>query len=245
MSSPKSRTPDAGIFKDFETKPVRSDPLSSQVSEIIRDAIFKGKISPGEMLPEARLAKTFGVSQSTVREALTQLEHAGLVLRMPNRGTMVTQLSGKEVRDLLKIRLVLEELAAAEACTRINIEGLTRLEEINASIERAAAANSCFDVVQADLEFHRQFWRASGNAALCRHLDVLSTPLLAFLGLQYRIASVDLQNLQPHAEIIEALRSRDIEAARMAIRNHIDNSYGLIIRAQDQALEQPISGMLR
>src|SRR5437870_3973235 len=87
-----SATAENGASGDLDL-PVRSGTLRSQVVDILRHAIFYGKLRPGELLTELPLAKKLAVSQSTIREALADLEHHGLVTRIPNRGTEVTTIS--------------------------------------------------------------------------------------------------------------------------------------------------------
>ncbi|MGC8794832.1 MAG: GntR family transcriptional regulator, partial [Bryobacteraceae bacterium] len=62
-------------------------------------------MQPGDAVQELRMARQYGVSQTTVREALTRLESAGFVRRVPNVGTFVTQLSVDELREHLRLRL--------------------------------------------------------------------------------------------------------------------------------------------
>jgi hypothetical protein len=73
-------------------KPVRSQSLSRQVYETLKEAIFNGRFQPDEALRELHLAKMFEVSQATIREALVQLEQTGLVVRHHNRKTTVAWL---------------------------------------------------------------------------------------------------------------------------------------------------------
>ena len=74
-----------------------------------------GKIRPSTRLRELHLARSLGVSQSTIREALFQLEHSGLVVRVPNSGTTVASFSEDELRERIEVRLVLEEEAFVKA----------------------------------------------------------------------------------------------------------------------------------
>ncbi len=89
-------------------QPVRAESLSAQVAESIREAIFSGELKPGQVLRELGLAKNMNVSQATVREALSHLEHYGLVVRTPNRSTSVTSLSREDVQNRASIWLTLE-----------------------------------------------------------------------------------------------------------------------------------------
>jgi len=205
--------------------PVRVDSLGQQVFERIREAIFNGSLHPGDALRELQLAKTMGVSQSTVREALGQLENVGLVVRQPNRGTTVTELSGKETCDRLKIRMALEELAMVEACPRVTETDLAELQILAEAISPAIARNSCYEISQADLAFHRRIWAIAGNPVLERTLTAISLPLFAFLGVLQKSRLVDPAGSQPHEELVAALSTRDPETVRLSIRRHILQSY--------------------
>ncbi|MFN7938076.1 MAG: GntR family transcriptional regulator [Bryobacteraceae bacterium] len=206
--------------------PVRSATLRSQVVDILRDAIFYGKLQPDELLPEQQLAKKLQVSQSTVREALAQLEHYGLVVRQPNRGTTVTSFSPIDIRHRVKVRIVLEQLAWAEACLYVTDADIAHLEEEACGIESLLAEGSYFHAAQTDLRFHRYVWQRSGNPVLFQTLDVLTVPLFAFMSVMLNMAGSSLLQkfALPHPELVEALRTRDPEQVREAIRRHLPES---------------------
>jgi DNA-binding GntR family transcriptional regulator len=200
----------------------------SRIADAVRDAIFAGELVPGDPIVELRLAELHDVSQSTVREALVRLEHAGLVRRIQNVGTLVTQMSPREIRERLRLRVTLEGLAAMEAARLALPE---QLEEIGGWLEtfaQAIAANNYFESARADLEFHRVIWRASGDGTLYQILDQITVPLFAFVAMERR----RLQQRQSddvvvigHAPIAAALRARDADAAGKAIRTHFESSY--------------------
>ena len=93
---------------------LKRPPLRSAVLDSIRAAIFAGRFRPGDPLKEIVIARDLGVSQATVREALLQLEHVGLVQRVPNIGSTVTRLSVAELCERVQLRVVLEAIAAVE-----------------------------------------------------------------------------------------------------------------------------------
>lgn len=220
-----------GAHGDAVLAPVRADSLGQQVFERIRDAIFNGSIRPGEPLRELQLAKSIGVSQSTVREALSQLETVGLVVRQANRGTTVTQLSAKETRERMKIRIALEELAVMEASQRATSEDIEELRNLAKAISAAIERNSYYDISQADLAFHRRIWNLSDSPVLERTLNAITLPLFAFLGVLQKMESVSLGTSQPHDELVSAIATRDPETTRLAIRKHILQSYPSILNA--------------
>src|SRR5262245_63856832 len=103
-------------------KPVKNRALSDDVFETLRDAIFSGRLKPGDPLRELHLAKELAVSQATVRDALVKLERFGLVVRIPNKETIVTPHTSREIRERIAIRATLEELAFLEAAGRLTID---------------------------------------------------------------------------------------------------------------------------
>src|SRR5215475_13284154 len=121
-------------------KPVKNRALSDDVFETLRDAIFSGMLKPGDSLRELHLAKDLAVSQATVRDALVKLERFGLVVRVPNKGTIVTRHSAREIRDRLSIRGALEEMAFLEAARRLTEEDYAalagKLQRISESFRR-------------------------------------------------------------------------------------------------------------
>jgi len=200
--------------------------LAHQAVGRLLQAIFDGTYPPGSHLRELRIAREFGVSQATVREALQHLESAGLVTRQPNIGTTVTRLSPKEVRERVQLRALLEVRAAEEASTRM---GEPEFQELNRKLTALAEAiqrDSYYEAAQADLDFHRFIWSCSGNETLCRTLEQLTVPLLAFVSV---LRANGLQHLvdvtAAHEPLVSALRSRDSTMIEEAFSRAATSSY--------------------
>lgn len=207
-------------------QPVKNGSIASYVANTIREAIFNEQLLPGEGLREMHLARDFQVSQSTVREALLQLERMGLVIRTPNRGTTVTKLSEREIQERAAVRVVLESWACIEASRLMTDEAFAELAQRLDAISDAIAANDYFKLGQADMQFHHYIWGQSGNTILDQELTQLSTPLFAFATMSL---SRGRRNLKPmvhsHEMIFASLKARDPEVIRQTIREHIATSY--------------------
>ncbi|MDX1980182.1 MAG: GntR family transcriptional regulator [Bryobacteraceae bacterium] len=219
------------------SQPVRQESLSSQVYGILKDAVFTGKFKPGETLRELHLAKMFDVSQATIREALVQLEHAGLVIRLQNRKTTVTSLTPEDVRDRLEMRIVLEDLAFRKAAARMSGKDLADLRELSDAIQSAIDAGSYPETTAADMRFHHFVWEKSGSPALEKNLDQLTTPLFAFLGVLHAHGMADLRVTKSHEKLVEALASRDDATISAAVKEHITGSYGAFLQSGVKSLE--------
>lgn len=213
-------------------QPVKAESLSAQVAETIREAIFRGELKPGQVLRELGLAKNLRVSQATVREALSHLEHYGLVVRTPNRSTSVTSLSPKEVKDRMKVWVALETLAFCDASKRINEDQLKEIEQLSAAISTAISSRDPYEVMNADRVFHQRIWDMAGNASLARILDQLTTPVFAFMRVNPQSSSSEPMS---HNSLVQAIRSRDQDKIADAVARHIEGpiSTALEIRTQD------------
>ena len=210
---------------DVRFRPLKSRPLRDRVSKTIKDAIFVGKLKPGEPLRELHLARDLQVSQTSIREALAQLEQEGLVVRTPNKGTVVTNLTRDEVRERLAMRVLLEGKAFVEAAARMGEEHYGKLAELAEAIFQAAARNAQFDLAQADFRFHHYVWEQCGNNTLVRILDQLTMPLFAFISILRRKGPTGLEStVRPHEQIIEALKTRDPDVIKETIGQHIETS---------------------
>ncbi len=101
-------------------KMIKHSNLSHRIYEILKDQIINEELAPGERLLDDKLASSFGVSRTPVREALTRLTSEGLVEITPRSGIYVKKLTRKDVEEIYKIRKVLEGLAAREATSIID-----------------------------------------------------------------------------------------------------------------------------
>ena len=105
-------------------------PLREIVYEELKRQIMVGEIAPGTRMMEVELAEEMGVSRTPVREAIRKLEKEGLVTIEPRRGAYASDISAKDMVDILEVRQDLEGMAAGIAAQRITEEGRLELESI-------------------------------------------------------------------------------------------------------------------
>lgn len=206
-------------------QPLQNGSLAKQVFFSLKEAVFTGELQPGEAIREMHVARSLQVSQATVREALVQLQQAGLVVREPNRRTTVTAFSREEIRDRLAMRIALEELAAVEASGRLSQDDAQELERRASVIDRKIDAGDSLEHVKADIDFHHYIWERCGNAILLKTLENTTAPLFAFMSVLAGAGLIDLQAAKPHQRIVDAIVSRDPERIRQEIKLHMETSY--------------------
>ncbi len=200
---------------------------------------------PGTPLPELSLARELNVSQTTIRDALHQLEYAGLVTRRPHLGTTVTRLLPKDVRERLALRLMLEVSAAQAAAPRMGEPEFEELERRLKVLGEAIESDHYYEAAQADLDFHRYVWQCSGNETLVRVLELVTVPLFAFISI---MRSHGLQRLSAvvaeHQPLIEALRSKDAARIRAAFEKGATSSYESFLGDGDKSRVAEMFGIL-
>jgi len=224
-------------------KPVKNRALSDDVFETLRDAIFSGRLKPGDPLRELHVAKELTVSQATVRDALVKLERFGLVVRVPNKETVVTRHSSREIRERVAIRANLEEMAFLEAARALTEEDYAALEGKLRRVSDSFKRKEYFEAAQFDLDFHRYIWRRSGNETLAEMLDYLTTPLFAFISILRSVGAGELRDVvAPHEDLLAALRSKKASRIRQAVRDHIIGSYNGFLNSGVESLEEMLQG---
>jgi GntR family transcriptional regulator, rspAB operon transcriptional repressor len=194
----------------------------SVLYDVLRGQIVKGTLKPGEPMLEITVARDYGCSQGTVREALMRLQEDGLVVRSGYRGTTVSTTSPAEAREMQFLRLHLETQGISRAVSFIDDSLIDRLRSTVIDMERAANAGDEYALTELDCEFHLAiFERASLpalEAILSRCLLHLHRVTLAEPGRTRPL----LISAQRHWEVIDALRTREPGTAVAAITHHIN-----------------------
>jgi DNA-binding GntR family transcriptional regulator len=157
-----------------------------------------------------------------VREALLQLEHLGLVVRVPDRGTTVTKLTRAEIIQMMEVRRHLEEMAFQLAATRLTPEIEAELRAQLRMMEALVAKKDHFGVAEKDFAFHRTVWKASGNEVLEKTLERLCIAVYAFVSLKRHAAGESMKSaVKSHRKLLEALLSRDKRRITSGVNEHL------------------------
>ena len=198
-------------------------PLRSQALVVLRQAILDFHYRPSQRLIERELMADLGVSRTTIREVLRELEAEGLVTSVPQRGMIVASPSLQEAREVYEVRHALEELAMRafiERATDAQVAGLRaaldRFEsEAGGGGDLGALLRSKDDAYEVVLAGgHNEVVRAitEGLRARVRALDAAS------LAVPGRPAT-ELEELRL---IVQAAERRDVDAAVAAVHAHVD-----------------------
>jgi DNA-binding GntR family transcriptional regulator len=198
-------------------------PPASLVTEIMRQ-IDLGRLNPGDVLDEAELARTHGVSRTPVREALLQLEALGLIRRHPRKGATVFRPTLEEFLAILEVHAKLEGQAAGLAARRLSVAGAVLLDQAVLACEGHAAAQGDGDpdgYYQLNLRFHEAVALAAGNPVLVDFIKTNARKLLAYYRARYRYAGVIAASAAEHRQIARLIADRDSPGAEALMARHV------------------------
>ncbi len=202
---------------------------SAVATELIRQAILDGGLSPGERLKEEELAQQLGISRTPVREALLILQTEGLVEAAPNRGATVRAHDADDLDDLYQLRALLEGYAARQAALRATNEAIAALW---ASCDRFASVAREDDVraiVQENIFFHHAVLEAAGSGRLAGMVrKVIELPLVYKSYIWYSPRQREI-SVHYHRQITHALETRDAERAEWVMKEHVFEARDLLV----------------
>lgn len=189
----------------------------------IRQAIREKALGAGEPLKETALSALLGISRTPVREALQLLVQEGLAEAEAGKPIVVATITIQDVLDVVHIRTLLEPELTRLAAENISPHQIEALEAVMKTMERAAEADDLYAWAEADSRFHLIVREACPNRLLGETVVQLRNRV-------HSMANVDTQTnadrlkacTREHRQVVEAIQARDGDAARDAIRAHLE-----------------------
>jgi len=237
----------ATLNSSFET--VRRNKVYEEVARQIERLILK-KLQPGDKLPSEReLAETLQVSRSSIRDAIRSLELMGMVEPRQGVGTIVCEISAESVvnplanalkrkeeliNELLDFRKMLEPPLAARAATHASADEISEMEDIlDRQQEKLRQGDNA---IAEDSEFHYSIALASGNSVVLKVLDTLMDLLRDTRERNLQVEGRPEKSVAGHRRILSAIKRHDAEAAKAAMRRHIEDVEEMVLHELEKSL---------
>jgi len=225
-----------------EFEAIRRSKVYEEVARRLERLIAE-KMKPGDMLPpERELAESFGVSRSSIRDAIRRLELVGMVEPRQGAGTVVRELSTgnlinplttalvqkrKLVVELLDVRKMLEPPLAARAASHASAGDIAEMEDIlrrqDEKLRRGDPA------IEEDNEFHYTIAMASENSVVLKVLDVLMDLLRETRERSLQVEGRPQKSIAGHRRILAAIKRHDAVAAELCMRRHIEEVSEIVL----------------
>jgi len=186
----------------------------------LRRAITGGQLKPGAPIRQEALAEQLGVSRVPLREALKTLEAEALVVHEPHRGYFVAELSLDDLREVYRIREILEQEAVRRAADHLDEAALAALQEIQREVEKAADTGDVSGMAAANRRLHFALYDASAMPRLVRFITTLWDATDAYRSLYYAEPEHRDHVVREHRAILAALHGGDVEEAVRLLDAH-------------------------
>ncbi|MGH3343157.1 MAG: GntR family transcriptional regulator [Carbonactinosporaceae bacterium] len=215
---------DASVAPQWKAPPLGrvAAPLREQACEALRQAIISLELPPGYRLVERELIQRLGVSRTTVREALRELESEGLVTVIPQRGAVVATLSAREAADLYEARVAIEALVVRRFVERASDSAIAELRTAaEAFATLSERGGDISHMLAAKDQFYDVLVRGAGSPPLQQLLGSLQARVR-----QLRATSLSQDGRPKRAaeelrDLVDAIAARDVAAAERLCSAHV------------------------
>lgn len=228
--------------------PVVRTKLTSSVFEQLLSYVVGGSWRPGDRIPpERELCQQLGIARTSLREALKAMELVGMLDSRVGDGTFVcprseffsrpllwafTGTDHEELQEIMEARTIIEESLAGLAATRGTAEQIEKIghavQQMRDSIARADST------LEADMAFHLAVSSAAQNGVLTNAVRLLRNLMRQWINYKLLIPDVPEIVLKRHVAIYRAIAARKPNAARNAMRFHLEETTGLVTRVVEQ-----------
>lgn len=222
-------------------------PVRSQLVVALRQMIFEFRYQPGDRLREQELCRAMGVSRTSLREALRQLESEGLIESAANRGSIVRKVGATEARQIYEMRAVLEGFLARRAAERATETQKAELGAILQSLRVAVASRDMRRIIAGKSQMDRLLMSVADNRALSVSLERLHGRVNLLRVSTILTEGRGAQSLAEIERIVAAIMAGDGDAAERATRLHIERAWEIAAqgfaaaeRLTDQVDDRPV-----
>jgi DNA-binding GntR family transcriptional regulator len=190
--------------------------LTDRAYRAIEEQIVTLKLSPGAVISEAVLSKRLRIGRTPIREAIQRLARERLMVIMPRRGIMVSEVNVHTQLRLLEVRRELERLIARGAARRATAGERAQFAAIAAGMEKAGRKNDDTVFMRLDREFNLLCLQAARNEFAAGAMVLMQGLSRRFWYIHYKEAADLPLAARLHADIARAIAGADREAAATA-----------------------------
>lgn len=200
----------------------KGDTLTERAYRLLEEQITTLRIPPGKVVSEFSLSKSLGIGRTPIREALQRLSRERLVVIMPRRGIMVSEVNVHTQLRLLEVRREVERLLVQLAAARASAAQRRRFNQIADKMEKANRNNDDTAFVRLDRQFNLLMLDAAGNEFAASAMTLMHGLSRRFWYIHYKEVADLPQATRLHVNIARAVTRGDVEKAADASDQLID-----------------------
>ncbi|NIF51083.1 GntR family transcriptional regulator [Burkholderia sp. Ax-1724] len=218
-------TEDATVAQQVGLSVAKNETIRMKTLNVLREAIIAGRLAPGQKLIERDLCEQTGVSRSSIREALRNLESERLVESLDTKGVVVATLTPEIATEIYEIRAALDSEAALHFAQRATSEDLAELEDTFNALKNTPVEND-EAFLAASNRFYAILYQGARNETAKHVMQLLGARISLLRATTTRRSPVERRHgtVELMGEIFKALKKRDGNAAALTIRALIERS---------------------
>ena len=208
-------------------EPIRArEQKSDYITRILRDNIIYMNLVPGQAISEHAICKVFESSRTPVREAFIKLINEGLLVVQPQKGTYISLINKKWVKNFLFMRATIETEIMRQVCS-IDLGATIAKMESNLRLQEEPTYHNPKDFIQLDKEFHSYIYQSVDKYDVWQVID---NNQFAYDRLRVIIFHVDQSyqiTIDHHKKILEAVKTQDLALLLLMVESHIGSQFSL------------------
>jgi DNA-binding GntR family transcriptional regulator len=201
-------------------RPQEALSIGAQLHRILRAAIIRGELTPGQAISEIEMSRKFNVSRQPVREAFIKLGEENLIEILPQRGTYVRRISVREVFDARHLREIIEVSIVREVTEKKTTEFIETLRALVTEQGKIQHGDN-LSYLRLDDEFHRALALHAGREYLWRITEGIKAQMNRVRFLTFDLATPMPQLTDEHVRIVDAIEAGDAGEAVLRMEQHL------------------------
>jgi len=197
--------------------------LSQKVYHVLKNAIVRGDLAPNSKLILTEIAKSLGVSNTPIREAINKLVSEGLIKIIPNKGIIVKEINIDDFKESLQVRAFLDGLIGKLASEKITDEEIDEMMGVIREMEYTVKKDDRLNYNDLDIQFHDFLLNITGNNKLKEIYNNLINQSNRFRLRTLKIPDRMGKSLKEHREIALEIKKRNPDGANRVSQKHIES----------------------
>lgn len=187
----------------------------------IKERILSGDLKGSTLISEYQLSDEMKISRTPIREALRDLQKAGLVEIYPQRGALVVELTEQDLNEIFSIKELIEGHCAAEITRQGKSSVFDKLQEIQVATEEALSRGDRDEAYATATKLHEIILSSARNRRLISMMELLQDQVFRINQSTLRLPNRLEETVAEHSAIVEAVRSGKPDAARDKMVEHL------------------------
>jgi len=192
-----------------------------EIYQIVKKEILNIELLPGQRISEAEIAKKLGVSRQPIRELFIRLSHDQLVQVVPQKGTFISLIDLRQVKQVIKMRYLLEREVLIEACDKLSKREIHHLEGICLDQEQFIEEDDTEAFLRADNQLHKTIFEYCGYDVMWNIIESNTVNYSRFRYLDILEKENMVKIVSQHKQIIELIKEGNTNVLTELIEQHL------------------------